>query len=100
MTRTTQGIRFRLLYSVIRTLLPAGAFKGFRYRSRAPANRRFAAMYMLRPISVYLGCMLSILVMCGFSAVVQAEELPAILRGDSVGEVQQKPRRRMVMVCG
>jgi len=24
-------------------------------------------MYMLRPISVYLGCMLSILVMCGLS---------------------------------
>jgi len=92
MTRTTQGIRFRLLYSVIRTLLPAGAFKGFRYRSRAPANRRFAAMYMLRPISVYLGCMLSILVMCGFSAVAQAEELPAILRGPTTPPVPPPPK--------
>jgi hypothetical protein len=38
-------------------------------------------MYTLRSISVYLGYILSILVMCDFSAVVRAEELPEILRG-------------------
>ena len=99
MTRTSQGIRFRRLYSVIRALLPAGAFKGFRYRSRAPANRRFAAMYMLRPISVCLGCMLSILVMCGFSAVVQAGELPAILRGPTTPPAPPPPERAVAR-CG
>jgi hypothetical protein len=88
---TTQGIGFRRLYPVIRTLLAAGAFKGFRYRSRTPAGG-FAAMYMLRPICVYLACMLSILVMCGFSAVGQAEELPEIFRGPTTPSAPSPPK--------
>ena len=56
-------------------------------------------MYMLRPISVYLGYMLSILVMCGFLAVVQAEELPEILRGPATPPAVPPPRPAVAR-CG
>ena len=73
--------------------------EGFRYRSRTPAKRRFAAMYMLRAISVYLGYILSILVMCASSAVVKSEELPEILRGPAARQAQPPPKPAVAR-CG
>jgi hypothetical protein len=55
-------------------------------------------MYMLRP-SVYLGCMLNILVMGGFSAAGQAEELPAIIRGPTTPPAPP-PSKPAVAKCG
>ncbi len=51
-------------------------------------------MYMLRPISVYLGYLLSILVMGASSALVKGEENPAILRGPGAGQAQPPPKRQ------
>jgi len=48
-------------------------------------------MYMLRPISIYLDYMLSILVICGVSAVVQEEELAEILRGPTTPSGPRPP---------
>jgi len=56
-------------------------------------------MYMLRPISVYVGYMLSIFVMCGFSAVAQAEELPEILRGPPTPPAPPPPKPAVAR-CG
>ena len=55
-------------------------------------------MYMHRPISVYLGCVLTILVMCASSAVVQAQK-PEILRGPAAGQNQPSPKPA-VATCG
>jgi len=59
-------------------------------RSRTPANRRFVAMYILRPISIYLGYILSILVMCASS--VKAEKTPEIVRGPGAEKAQPSPK--------
>jgi hypothetical protein len=56
-------------------------------------------MYKLRPISVCLGYILSILVMCASSAEVKAEEKPEILRGPAVGQAQPPPKPA-VAICG
>jgi len=49
-------------------------------------------MYTLRPISVYLGSILSILVLCASSAVVKAEEKPEIVRGPGAEKAQPPPK--------
>jgi len=56
-------------------------------------------MYILRPISVYLGYILSIFVMCGFLAVVQAEELPEIIRGPTAPPAVPPPKPTVAR-CG
>jgi hypothetical protein len=64
-----------------------------------PQTGRFAAMYTLRPISVYLGSILSILVLCASSAVVKAEEKPEIVRGPGA-EKAQPPPKPAIARCG
>jgi hypothetical protein len=64
-----------------------------------PQIGRLAAMYMLRPIAVYLGSMLSILVLCASSAVVKAEENPEIVRGPGAEKAQPPPKPAIIR-CG
>ena len=99
MTRTTQGMRFRRLYSVIRTLLRQVLLRASVIEVARLQTGESAAMYMFRPISVYLACILSILVMCGFLAVVQAEELPEILRGPTTPPAVPPPKPAVAR-CG
>jgi hypothetical protein len=56
-------------------------------------------MYVHRPISAYLGYMLSILVMCASSTLVKAEDKPEILRGPGA-EQAQPPPKPAVARCG
>jgi hypothetical protein len=56
-------------------------------------------MLMLRPISVYLRYILSILVLCASSAMVQAEEQPEILRGPAAKQAQPPPKPAVTR-CG
>jgi len=56
-------------------------------------------MYILRPISFYPGYILGIFVMCGFLAVVQAEELPGIIRGPTPPPVAPPPKPTVAR-CG
>jgi hypothetical protein len=56
-------------------------------------------MCMLRPISVRLGYILSILIMYACSAVVQAQETPEILRGPAAKQAQPPPKPA-VAKCG
>ena len=92
MARATQGMRFRRLYSLIRTLLRQVLLRASVIEVARLQTGESAAMYMFRPISVYLACILSILVMCGFLAVVQAEELPEILRGPTTPPAVPPPK--------
>ena len=56
-------------------------------------------MYMLRPISVHLWAMLRILIIGGFSVIVEAEELPEILRGPTTPPAPP-PQNPAVARCG
>jgi hypothetical protein len=56
-------------------------------------------MYMLRPISVHLWAMLSILIIGGFSVTVEVEELPEILRGPTTPPAPSPPNPAVAR-CG
>ena len=56
-------------------------------------------MYMFRPVSVYLGCILSIWYCVPTSAPVKADENPEVLRGSTAGQAPPSPKSAVAR-CG